>query len=302
MRIKALGVIFVILVVILLGVYYFMPFKELEFEVHQGNYNFSINESSLDNMQFYPNMRYPSKYISYKISNCSIKKKEDMRDAFDILENITILDFYPISSDEDISVTCDERARFEKNMFVAGEGGPRKIVKSGDYNVILSGMVLLIRDSSCKRPNIAIHELLHALGFKHSENPNNIMYNYTSCKQTIGEDIPALLDELYLIPSSPDLTFEGVSANMHGRYLDMNMTVRNVGLGESREAKIYIKMGESVLKEVELIELEIGGGRMISLSNLWVSKINIDEIILEINYDFDELDKENNNISLKIKG
>ena len=57
-----------------------------------------------------------------------------------------------------------------EGKFIAGEGGPTNITVSGKYNVITHGSILLIRESRCSIPTIAIHELLHVLGFKHSNN------------------------------------------------------------------------------------------------------------------------------------
>ena len=300
MGIKAiLGAIFIIIVFGLIGIYYFMPFSELEFTSNPLNYNFTI-DGNTSNMQFYSNMRFEEKELSYKISDCNIKKQEEMRTAFEIMENLTVLSFYPVSDNEDITVTCDERAKFEGGMFIAGEGGPTQVVRAGLYNVISHGKILLLRTSDCERPNVAIHELLHVLGFVHSNNPNNVMYNYTSCKQTVGDDIPNLINELYSIPNYPDLVFENASARMNGRYLDLEMTVKNFGLEESKPTLIKINMKDDTLKEIELEGLGIGNGKIISVSNVFVGKLNIEDIELVIDYSEKELDKENNKIILEI--
>jgi hypothetical protein len=299
MNLKAtIGAVLVIIVIILL-VIYFMPFNELEFTSTPLNYNFTF-DGNISNIQFYPNMRFENKDLSYKIEDCNIRKQEEMRNAFDIVENLTILSFSPVSSNEDITVTCDERARYEGGMFIAGEGGPTKIVRAGKYSVILHGKILLLRSSDCEKPNVALHELFHVLGFVHSNNPNNVMYNYTKCKQTIGNDIPKLINEVYSVPNYPDLVFESASGSMSGRYLNLNMTVRNLGLKDSKSAVIKIKMQEDILKEVELEPLEIGNGRVINLNNLFVGKISIKGIDLIIDYSEKELDKTNNNLILEI--
>ena len=50
------------------------------------------------------------------------------------------------------------------------------------------------------------------------------MYEISRCDQTIGEDIISFINEIYSIPSSPDLLFENATALMHGKYLDINLT------------------------------------------------------------------------------
>jgi len=76
----------------------------------------------------------------------------------------------------------------------------------------------LLRKSSCSTPNIAIHELLHALGFKHSSNPENIMYHITQCEQNISKDMIDYINELYAIPSLPDLKLHNTSAKLKGDF------------------------------------------------------------------------------------
>ncbi len=290
----------VVIVMILILIYYFMPFNELEFTSSPLNYNFTINGNTSE-VQFYPNMRFENNELSYKIDNCTLKKQNDMEYAFEIFENITILDFYSVSENEDITISCDEKTKIKEGMFIAGEGGPTKIIYSGNYYVILHGNILLLEDSKCEKPNVAMHELLHVLGFIHSDNPNNIMYKYTKCSQTIGKEIPLIINDLYSVPNYPDLVFENASASMNGRYLQLEIRAKNLGLKKSKEAVIEVNMKDDTLKEIELEELEIGNGKIITLTNLFIGKLNIDDIELFINYSEKELDKENNKLTLEVQ-
>lgn len=298
---KALLSFFAVLIISGLFMFYlFAPFKTTIFETNSGNSNFSL-ENSLEGMQFYPNMRYSSSSISYKISDCTLQKKNEMERAFEMISEVSVLGFYPVESGEEISVTCEEKTKMEEGLFIAGEGGPTNITQAGDFNVITHGSVLLIRPSDCENPNVALHELLHALGFDHSENENNIMYEITGCDRTIGDDIPNFINEIYSIPSSPDLMFGNVSAVINGRYLDTDMEIRNNGLKKSDPAKIIILADNETVKELDLDSLGIGYGRKIMLTNVWVPKINVNELQFLIDYYPSELEKNNNRIILKIK-
>ncbi len=247
-------------------------------------------------------MRYSSPDISYKISDtCTLQKKYDAEFAINILNTKTNLNLYEVDEDEDIIIECEDKIRVEERFFVAGEGGPINITKIENFNVILKGGILLLRDSKCERPNIALHELLHALGFDHSANPKNIMHSISKCDQIMSEDIVKTINELYSVPSKPDLAFEKVSAKMDGRFLDLNTSIRNNGLGDSEEATLFIYADGKKIKEVSIKEMEIGYGISLTFENILVRQINVDLISLEINYDFEELDKNNNLIELEIK-
>jgi len=278
-------------------VYWFVPLNSVNFGSSSGNSNFSL-EGLQSGMQFYENMRFTEPIISYRIYDCPLQKNNDMERAFEILDNKTVLDFYPVNSREEISVTCDSKTRLNEGLFIAGEGGPTNITKTDKFNVILNGDILLIRDSNCEIPNVAIHELLHVLGFDHSSNKNNIMYNISNCEQTIGDDIIVLINKLYSVESLSDLALENVSAMMNGKYLSTNISVRNNGLKDSSAFKINIYADEKMVKSIEMEGLKIGYGTSVTLDNLLVKQISVKQIVFEIEFDGRELDKENNQIVL----
>ncbi len=299
---KFLSFIFFLCVLILLVLYWFFPFGTINFGSNAPKHsNFSlINETR--GMQFYSNMRFQDKRISYSIEDCTLQKEQDMKQAFDIVQNSTSLEFYETNTNEEIFVTCDSKAKIsDSGLFIAGEGGPTNITVTENFNIITTGTILLYKDSRCERPNIAIHELLHALGFDHSSNQNNIMYNVSKCKQVMSQDIIELINELYSYPVQPDLSFENVSATMQGRFLDFNLTVRNNGLIISEEATIVIYGDDKVIKEFEIKAIDFGKGSMITSTNNRVLNIGYDSLRFFINTSFEELNKDNNEIILDIK-
>lgn len=290
----------VIILLLFLAIYFFIPFGGDKYLSSPINSNFSLNSSENSTLQFYPNMRFSTNQISYRISGCPLQKKSQMEEAFNILEDKTILEFYPFEYGEDILVTCSDEIQIENGLFLAGEGGPTNITVAGKFNVIFNGKILLIEDSRCEQPSVALHELLHVLGFDHSPNPNNIMYEINYCDQEISNDIIDYLNKLYSIPSQPDLVFEDISVIPRGRYLEINITIRNNGLKDSKKSNLTILADDKKIKEIEILPLEIGYGRKTSLL-VWAPQISIKKVEFVLNNDFSELDKLNNEVSINLK-
>jgi hypothetical protein len=292
--------VFLLILVLTLNFYWIIPPQQIEFKevFEKKSPEFNLNNESNNSMMFYENMRFPSNEISYSISeNCSIKKKSDAREALMVLENLTVLDFYP-SDEGEITISCQDKNIVEEGVFIAGEGGPTEIIQSGKYNIVYSGHVLLIRDSDCADPQIAIHELLHVLGFNHSENKRNIMYPYSKCSQVIGKEIPSKINELYKDPSLPDLTFSEVNATINSRFMDFNLTIRNIGISESEEGVLRVYVDGKETKDYKIRSLKPGTGMKLWSSNVFVKDFNVEEIEFEIVSEFEELDKENNKKNL----
>lgn len=260
-------------------------------------------EGKIDNVvfsngaQFYPNMRYTDRKINYGISElCDEIKQNEIERAFAILAQETVLSFIP-SEDGQIEVLCSNVSPNpeEEGHFVAGEGGPSEIINTSKYAVILSGKVSLYRDSECKKPNIAIHEILHALGFDHNDNTLSIMYPVTECNQEIDQYIIEDINRLYKVDSSPDLAIEKLSVIKKGRYLDFEITIGNLGLKDSQDSSLTLYTNNVKVKDFELSSIEIGTRKILTVENLRVPR-KADVLVFEIQTFEQELDKTNNKI------
>ena len=118
---KIISICFALFLIVLIVIYWFIPFAPMDLNF-SSNTNFSIgNENSSNNMQFYPNMRFAYSSISYTIEeDCSIQKISDMKRAFEIIEEETLLDFYALEENGQITVSCQDRNVFkEKGLFIA---------------------------------------------------------------------------------------------------------------------------------------------------------------------------------------
>ncbi len=251
--------------------------------------------------QFYSDMRYPDKEISYYLSiSCSSKKKTDFKEAVELIESKTILNFVEsTSNDAQITITCSNLAPEpqEEGHFIAGEGGPSIFLNTSRFAIIMSGKIALYRPETCGTPQIATHELLHALGFDHNSNKESIMYPITNCGQKLDQYIIDDINNLYATPSLPDLEIESVQANQTGRYLNFDITISNLGLKSMKEATLEVLANSELVKEFEIGEIDVGAKRHLSVTNLRLPR-NIDKIVLSAKTTQSELSLDNNEVEI----
>ena len=250
------------------------------------------------------NMKFNHNNISYTLdASCNEEKTSRMEEAFDEIHNLTkTIGFIRVNDNPDIDISCsrDVLQTAEGDYFIAGEGGARKIIPTGKYNVITSGVILLYDSSyerKCDWPNVEIHELMHVFGFEHSGDKQSLMYPILeSCDQRLDSSIVNSLVLLYLEKNLPDLYFENVSAVKSGRYLDFNISVKNSGDIDSPNVSLSVIDEGGRVYSPDLGEMKIGAGVYFQITNLKLSSRSSKNIslVLDQNNTIEELDKENN--------
>jgi hypothetical protein len=217
--------------------------------------------------QFYLNMRYKDKNISYWIEPvCDETKKREILRALSVLSMNTSLRFYKGAENAEIKYLCSKTSPSpgQASHYIAGEGGPIDIVNASVYSVILSGEVALYRPEKCSEPRVALHETLHALGFNHNTNPKSIMYPITACNQEIDEYLIRDINNLYIAASLPDLVIESVNASRADNYLSFNIVIGNLGLADAEDVRLRVYADNSKIKEYELKDIELGARKRIA--------------------------------------
>jgi predicted Zn-dependent protease len=254
-----------------------------------------------DTPMFAENIRFSKNDVSYYINDsCPISRMKNMREAFGIIENsVEGLSFSEsINKDSaEIYVGCsNEEVYVGENFFAVGEGGPTKVIKIGRFNLIEEGRIHLYKDSNCNYPVTELHELLHVLGFDHSENPKSIMYDTYGCDQRVTPDIIEILNELYSIESLPDLRINKLDAVKKGRYLDFNITIINEGMADVEVVELVLLSGEKEISSFVLDNIYKGYARTLTVQNLRMFSNNIEVIEFYVDYEneIDEIDEENN--------
>jgi len=231
-------------------------------------------------------MRFNHNDISYYINpNCEGDKENRMKQAFTklTLETDNLIKFYPArEADADILIGCDpDSYEKEENIFIAGEGGPTRIINSS-FSVITKGKVLLYDDSRaiCDEPILQIHELLHVFGYDHIDNEAKIMYPYLDCEQQLNRELIDHMIEIYTIQPFADVYFENIDANKErtlGKwYLNFNVSLNNQGIINAEETVLKINSGSKTLKSFELNTIAFGGGKNFYVTNLPITSSSID--------------------------
>jgi len=301
-------IVLIILLLALIGLVYvsyqYIPGKPESLDVIIKQPKLETGNLSHEVKQFYPNMKFNHNSISYKIdSACSDQKKERMTSAFsELAGRVGVISFRPVNEEPDIEVSCSEKAEhsIEEDFFIAGEGGAKEIIQTGQYNVITNGIILLydvFKGIECDWSIVELHELLHVFGFEHSEDERSIMNAYLeSCDQKLDESIIRDLKELYSRENLADLHFEEVIAVKKGRYLDFNVTVKNSGVIDAKNIILSVFDDENRIEDFDLKAVPFGAKIIFQVTNLKLksrSSKNI-EIMIDPDKLVREIDEENN--------
>ncbi len=307
------GFFYIFFLIILLGallysayyLYIYWPREPVVLDRIEMNKSTIKVENGFPNKQFYERMRYSDENISYFIaSSCSSKHSDAMLEAMRNLENLTNLNFKNgTESKAELKILCSNVApeAGEENHFVAGEGGPSRILNTSLYSVILEGKVALYREESCSESKVATHEILHALGFNHNNNSNSIMYPVLKCDQQIDEEIINSINKLYSVKSLPDLVVYSTNATKSGRYLNFHIEILNQGLIASETVKIGIYVGDKFVESFDMGAISIGSRKLLDVENLKISN-SASKIDFRIDSDnlIEEIDEQNNNAVLQL--
>ena len=227
-----------------------------------------------------------------------------MQEAFANLESITLLDFEPVASgDPMLKILCSDIApeAGQENYFVAGEGGPSRVLNSTIYSIILEGKIALYRDDSCGGAKVATHELLHALGFDHNNNRNSILYPTLRCEQEIDPEVIESINSLYQQNSFPDLVFFSTTVTKSGRYLNFNIEVLNQGLRESDITDVKVYAGDEFIEGFDIGAVGIGSRKILTVENLKVP-LDANKIVFVVDEEntVNELFENNNQVTLRL--
>lgn len=252
---------------------------------------------------FAENIRFSKNEVSYHIDeSCLISQSLRIREAFNIIESYVEKLSFLESIDEDSSdiyVSCsNEEIEVGNNLFAVGEGGPTKIIKVGRFNLIEEGRIHLYKASTCDYPVIELHELLHVLGFDHSENPKSIMYEIYKCDQRITSDIVKTLNELYSIEPLPDVKISKLEVVKKGKYLDFNITLVNEGMADVGLVELVLLSEGKEISSFVLNDVYKGYARTLTVQNLRMFSSNIEVIDFYVDYEnkIAEIDEDNNQV------
>ena len=250
---------------------------------------------------FAENLRFNHNNISYFIEDeCAKVRRDAMIEAFDIFENeMKLISFHEIKNSNvaDILVGCsDDYIELGERLFVAGEGGPSRIINTSVFKIIEEGKILLYSDPQCDYPVVELHELLHVFGLDHVINPNSIMYNVSKCNQRITPDMIELIDKLYSIEPLADAVIDKLAVVKRGRYLDFNITVLNEGLMGIDSITLTIFADDKEIQVIDLGEIDIGYGRTLRATNIKLPSLNTEKVsfIIDSNNAVRELNEDNN--------
>lgn len=195
---------------------------------------------------------------------------------------------------------------------VVGEGGPTRAIETGGaYTLIEGGEIFLLpTNNKCVGVNRPVHEMGHVLGLGHAPSGyGDIMFSQEiSCKQNITELTSNAIEELYNVPADPDLAITNVVAVKKGNLLDINLTIRNIGLKDSFQTSLsFVGDGKeidslSVPKFSVIPRIDPGSGVSLVITRAKVAS-SLSQLVLKIDSEdnIDEMFEDNNEATVTFK-
>jgi len=256
-----------------------------------------INVSNQLSM-FMNNMRFDTNNISYSFVDCNEEVVSRMKQAFQIVSDETQAVYFYEHSLPKIVIYCSEQKSEKREAtYVAGEGGPNKVILLDLYPLIVDGKIYLYQQGkrdTCEYPIVEMHELMHVFGFDHINKTNEILYPYVKCEQRLTEDIVNELKRLYSENPKADLTLQNLTVITHGIYLDFNLTILNRGLINSQNVSLIITNPEKTIYFTPIGDLPPGISQIITAKNILTKSTSLNQIKFKTTTNTEEYFYENN--------
>ncbi len=187
------------------------------------------------------------------------------------------------------------------------------------FNVIQKADIQLLTKSDFLQlggtdmTNLALHEIGHAIGLKHTNEENDIMNPVLdipskSIKEISTADITTLMS-LYEAPNKPDLKISGVNVTKSsftrlGRYyfyLNVSISIQNIGITDSPSFRVNVLADNLNVSTQSIDDLQVGSTLNLIQSNLRV-ETNFTKVTVHIDKEnlIEELDETNNIVEAKI--